>query len=113
ATIHTLVDNESDEPQRLVLTNVMASDFDGNLYRLPDCELTVSRPSGIMAPSYEGITVAVDGHTVIVTSTVDTVVLMSDMRGIGRQLDITAGENRFIVDVDGVYIINGQKIIIR
>lgn len=113
ATIHTIADDESVEPQRLILINVMASDFDGNLYRLPDCELTVSRPSGIMAPSCEGITVTVDGHTVIITSTADTVVLMSDMFGIGRQLDIMAGENRFIVDVDGVYIINGQKIIIR
>ncbi len=113
ATIHTAVDDASDEPRRLALTNVMASDFNGNLYRLPDCELTVSRSLGIMTPSCEGITITVDGHTVIVTSTVDTVVLISDMRGIGRQLDIKAGENRFIVDVDGVYIINGQKIIIR
>ncbi len=113
AAIHTAADQMSAVSQRIVLTNVLASDYDGNLYRMPDCEVNVSPLSGLVEPSAEGISIAVDGHVLVITSSTDAVVLMSDIRGIFRQLDIKAGENRFVVPASGVYIVNGQKIVIR
>lgn len=113
AAIHTAADDASAGPRRIVLTNVMASDYSGNLYRMPDCEVTVNPLSGLDTPVCDGITIDVDGHVLIVTSTADAVVLMSDVRGIGRRLDIKAGVNRFTVPDDGIYIVNGQKIVIR
>ncbi|MDE6368710.1 MAG: hypothetical protein K2K94_05680, partial [Muribaculaceae bacterium] len=111
ATIHTVIDDAM--AHKLTLTNIMASDFEGRLYSLPDSEVTVNHTCGLDSPNDGNLSIAVDGHTVIITASADTEVLITDMKGITTRMEITAGVNRFTLPNDGVYMVNNQKIIIR
>lgn len=97
------------------VTNVMASDVDGNLYRLADRSITVvyDPMSGLRRVAADGLEISVDGHTVTIESPADTVVTFTDMRGISRRIEINAGTNTMTVGAAGVYVVDGQKIIIR
>ncbi|MDE6315355.1 MAG: hypothetical protein K2L71_02685, partial [Muribaculaceae bacterium] len=97
------------------VTNVMASDVDGNLYRLVDRTITVvyDPMSGLRRVAADGLEISVDGHTVTIESPADTVVTFTDMRGISRRIEINAGTNTMTVGAAGVYVVDGQKIIIR
>lgn len=98
----------------VVLTNVMASDAEGNLYSLSDCRITVVYDStdGVRNPG-AGLDISVEGHTITIVSPADTVVLFTDIAGIARRVEIKAGVNTITVERDGVYIIEDRKIIIR
>lgn len=97
------------------VTNVMASDVDGNLYRLADRSIAVvyDPMSGLRRVAADGLEISVDGHTVTIESPADTVVTFTDMRGISRRIEINAGTNTMTVGAAGVYVVDGQKIIIR
>ena len=99
----------------VVLTNVMASDAEGNLYSLGDCSITVAYDpmSGLQTVGDSGLKISVEGHTVTIVSPTDTVVTLTDMAGINRRIEIKAGTNTTTVERDGVYIIEDRKIIIR
>lgn len=111
ATIHT--ESEDMTPRRLTLTNIMASDLRGNLYSLPDSKVTVNGTTGIGGTGDGALNIKVEGHTVIITADEDTQVIITDMRGIMTRLEVSAGVTRHTVPVDGVYVVNNQKIIIR
>lgn len=97
------------------LTNVMASDFDGNLYHLGNCRITVfyDPVSGLRTAGAHGLKISVEGHKVLIESPVDTVVTFTEINGISRQIEIKAGINTMNVEKSGGYIINDRKIIIR
>jgi len=65
----------------VVLTNVMASDAEGNLYSLGDCSITVAYDpmSGLQTVGDSGLKISVEGHTVTIVSPTDTVVTLTDM----------------------------------
>lgn len=111
ATIHT--ENPDMLTGNLMLTNIMASDFNGNLYSLPDCMINLSDKSGIDTEATEGMSIAVDGHTLIITSDDDNTVVISDMKGIRKSLNIHAGTTFYTLPSGGVYVINNHKIVIR
>lgn len=98
----------------VILTNVMASDADGNLYCLGDCRITVvyDSTSGLQTVD-SGLNISVEGHTITIESPADTVVTFTDMAGMSRRIEIKAGVNTMTVERDGVYIIGDRKIIIR
>lgn len=99
----------------VTLTNVMASDADGNLYRLANRHITVaySPTTGLHRMAGDGLAISVEGHTVTITSASDTVITFSDMRGISRRIEINAGVNVMTVDTEGIYVIEGRKIVIQ
>gem|GEM_PF-995434 len=98
----------------VILTNVMASDAEGNLYCLGDCRMTVvyDSTSGLQTVD-SGLNISVEGHTITIESAADTVVTFTDMSGMSRRIEIKAGVNTMTVERDGVYIIGDRKIIIR
>lgn len=97
------------------VTNVMASDADGNLYRLADRHITVAYDptSGLRRVAADGLEISVEGYVVTIVSPADTVVTFTDMRGMSRRIGINEGVNVMTVDTAGVYVIEGRKIIIR
>lgn len=99
----------------VTLTNVMASDINGNLYDLGDCCITIlyEPTSGIRATSDDRLKISVEGHRITVESPSETVVALTDMTGISRRIRINSGTNTLTVDNPGVYFINDRKIIIR
>lgn len=99
----------------VVLTDVMASDIEGNLYCLGDCHITVSYDpmSGLRAVGADKLIIRAEGHTITVESPEDTVVTFTDMTGISRRIEIKAGVNTMTVENAGVYVIDDRKIVIR
>ena len=111
ATIHT--DAKDEMNHTLKVTNVMATDMQGNLYRLPDSEVSLDNATGIDCVGDDGLTISVEGHTLVITSSVDTNVMITDMKGMMTHVVAKAGVTRYTVPVDGIYIVNNHKIIIR
>lgn len=99
----------------VVLTNVMASDFDGNLYSLGNCRVTVAYDprTGLRAVDGDKLRIEVEGRRITIDSPYDTVVTFTEMSGISRRIEIKAGSNTLTVDNPGVYVIDDKKIIIR
>lgn len=99
----------------LKIINAMTSDFEGNLFCLENSAIRVaySPESGLAAPETSRLTIRAEGHKVIIDSPADMVVVMTDMRGISRRIELHNGRNGFTIETTGVYIIDGQKIIIR
>lgn len=111
ATIHT--ESIGVEPHTVTLTNVMASDFNGNLYRLPDCEVSTGNSAGIDSAAAGGMSIRAEGRTLIITSDEETTVIVNDLKGITRSLRIPVGVSRHTLPSAGIYIVNNHKFIIR
>ena len=111
ATIHT--DTMDERNHMLKVTNIMATDLQGNLYRLPDSEVSLDNATGIDRVGDDVLTISVEGHTLVISSSIDTNVMITDMKGIMTCVVAKAGVTRYTMPVDGIYIVNNQKIIIR
>ena len=63
--------------------------------------------------SGKNLQVTVDGREIVVISDTGAVINLVHMNGTQRILKVNVGENRFHVDQPGVYVIQGQKIMIK
>ncbi len=99
----------------LTLANVMASDFDGNLYSFENGKARVaySPQSGLSTPGADTLHILTEGHKVIIISPADMIVTLTDLHGISRRIELHSGRNEMTIATSGVYVIDGQKIIIR
>jgi hypothetical protein len=49
----------------------------------------------------------------VIVSDSDTTVTLAALGGTYRTLQVKAGENRFVIEQPGVYVLQGRKIIIK
>ena len=55
----------------------------------------------------------VEGREIVIVSDSDTTVTLAALGGTYRTLQVKAGENRFVIEQPGVYVLQGRKIIIK
>ena len=85
-------------------------------YLAPDASASVyfGDPTGISNTlAYKELKIRVEGHDIIVGAPSDTVLRLTSVNGISKNLQVHAGENRFHVETSGVYVINGKKFVIK
>lgn len=63
--------------------------------------------------SGKNLQVTVEGREIVIVSDSDTAVTLAALGGTYRTLQVKAGENRFVIDQPGVYVLQGRKIIIK
>lgn len=85
-------------------------------YLAPDASASVyfGDPTGISNTlAYKELKIRIEGHDIIVGAPSDTVLRLTSVNGISKNLQVHAGENRFHVETSGVYVINGKKFVIK
>ena len=63
--------------------------------------------------SGKNLQVTVEGREIVIVSDSDTTVTLAALGGTYRTLQVKAGENRFVIEQPGVYVLQGRKIIIK
>lgn len=111
AIIHT--DTKDAGQYKLSVTNVLATDLQGNLYTLPDSEVKLDDATGIDSVYDVTPRISVEGRTLVITASDDTKVMITDTNGFMTLIAVKAGVTRYTLPVDGIYVVNNQKIIIR
>ncbi|MCC8038467.1 MAG: leucine-rich repeat protein [Bacteroidales bacterium] len=78
-----------------------------------DALITLPHLSGVESMAIGSMEISTDGHTLIILSPAACSVTMTTVGGVTTQLAVKAGRNTFEIPAAGIYIVNGQKVVIR
>ncbi len=94
--------------------NVLLATAEAKEYSAPTTTTAISAvPTSIEDVAAEKISIYAEGHTLYVTAQEAGNITITSIDGIGKILPVAAGSNNFTIAAKGVYVVNGQKIVIR
>ncbi len=94
--------------------NVLLATAEAKEFSAPTTTTAISAvPTSIEGVTTENMSIYSEGHTLYVYAQEAGNITITSIDGISRSLPVVAGSNNFTIAAKGIYVVNGQKIVIR